>query len=86
MSIIVSHSLDGYSNSQLAAESDTDCGYVSLDQIESERIVSRLILDSMVVAAAEGDQDRLEYLDALYDEVMENINHMEEMLPPELLR
>lgn len=76
MTVYVLRKLDGVSTDDLKNLSMVESDYFTAEDLEDARAWQVIVLEDMREAAAHGDLDRVEYLDSLYDDLMQIISKL----------
>lgn len=76
MTIYVSANLKGITIEEALRIGTLSDGYVTADDVEQLRHLARAVVEDMSEAGVQGELDRVQYLDGLYQELIELIDDL----------
>lgn len=76
MTIYVSPDLNGITIEEAMKLTTLAEGFCTAKDVENLRVLSRIVIEDMFESAALGDLDRVEYLDRLYQDLIEVIDDL----------
>lgn len=85
MTAFVMPCFDGMTVEQIEQTGLLEDGYVSLEDIESYLAMKAAVLEDMMEAGEEGDLERVEYLDGIYQELLDLLRDISAQWPGDFL-
>lgn len=76
MTIYVSPNLNGMTIQDALKMSTLSDGFYTAEDVEQLRLLARAVLEDMSEAGVQGELDRVQYLDGLYQELIELIDDL----------
>lgn len=76
MTIYVSPNLNGMTIQDALKMSTLSDGFYTAEDVEQLRLLARPVLEDMSEAGVQGELDRVQYLDGLYQELIELIDDL----------